>query len=541
MTYAHIDNLDDALRLLEQKDQALEQKNRELEEKAAAVEQQQERLAKLQSQVDWLTRQMFGRKSERLRPADYALFEGTEWLEEARKKPQREPEPEQEEVTYRRKKPSGKRKPLPENLPRVTREYDIPEQEKFCPETGKPSVKWIGTEVSEQLAYEPASCYVIEHVQHTYVRLEENLDGSKPEVVTAKKPQEGLAKCLAAPSLIAAVMTSKFAYHIPLYRLQKMLKACGITTPRSSMCRWIQQGAELLSPLVELMKVSILGSMTMQADDTPVKQQDPGGGKTRTCRFWSYVGDGVTGGHYVVYRYTSDRSRAGPEGFFTDADGHPLFHGNLQCDAAGSFSGLFKAGATWEMTEVACWAHGRRKFHEIRGDFPAKAGWVLKKIKRLYRIERAAKHWNLSPAQVLALRARWSRPVVDEILSWCDDQVAEILPQSKLAEAIGYVRNRGEALRRYLYDGHKHIDNNGCERSLRGIAIGRKNWLFTGSEAGGHAAAVIFSLITSCQLHGVDPHAYLTDVLTRLPQTPEDQLEQFLPDRWAAAQLHANH
>lgn len=534
-TSTHVTTLAEAQELLEQKDQ-------ELEQKQAAIAQHEEEIAKLRGRVDWLQRQMFGCKSEKLNPDDLVLFEGTQWLQdasqEAKKKP--EPEPETEQVSYRRKKPSGRRKPLPPDLPRVTREHDLPEDEKYCPTTGKPKVKWIGQEVSEQLAYEPASCYVIRHVQHKYVRTEENLDGSEPEVVTADKPNEGLPKCIAAPSLLAAVVVSKFADHLPLYRVEGILQRSGHTSPRSTMCRWVQEVSELVAAIVFRMEISILASGTIKSDDTPVKQQEPGAGKTKTCRFWTYLGDGVTGGRYVVYRYTTDRSRTGPEDFFTDAGGKPRFHGNLQCDAYSGYGSLLAPDSKWQLTEIGCWAHARRKFYDIRKEFPEQAGWVLHKIGRLARVEELATRRNLSASQRFLFRARRARPIVDEIFDWCEKQSGRVLPKSKLSEAIEYIRNRGEALRRYLYDGHLDMDNNACERTLRGIGIGRKNWLFAGSEDGGHAAAMILSLIESCRLHGVDPLAYLTDVITRLPQSPPEEIDQFLPDRWAANHFETN-
>lgn len=519
MTYSHIDNLQDAIAALEQRD--------------AKLAEQQLELARIQKQLDWLQRQVFGPKSEKrgAEDAQDTLFEDTDWAQEQQKKP--EPEREEEEIRYKRTKPAGKRKPLPEELERQQIIHDVPESQKYCPHTGKRLLKWIGQEVAEQLAYQPPVSFVIQHVQHKYVREEENLDGSQPEVVTAPKPQEGLPKCAAAPSLLAAVAVSKYADHIPLYRLERMLKRCNITAARSSMCRWMRDGAAMLEVIVALMEASLLRSGTIQGDDTPSPQQDPGRGKTKTCRFWSYVGDGVTGGRYVVFRYTTDRSRDGPEGFFTDEHGNARFHGNLQCDAYAGFGRLFERGSKWGMTEIGCWAHARRKFYDSRKDAPGESRWVRDKISRMYRVEARGKAWNLSEQQWRELRARWEKPIVDELFGWCEKNSNQVLPKSKLSAAIEYVRNRGEALRRYLYDGNLEIDNNTCERTIRAIALGRKNWLFTGSEAGGRTAAVFFSLIGSCHLHGVDPLAYLTDVITRLPQTPEDQLEQFLPDRWS--------
>ena len=212
--------------------------------------------------------------------------------------------------------------------------------------------------------------------------------------------------------------------------------------------------------------------------------------------------------------------------------GQPLFAGYLQCDAYSGYTGFFDESSKWSMTHLGCWAHVRRKFHDIRMSFPDEAHWVLATIQKLYKIEKQARHLDATERQ--QLRQEEAKPIVDVIFTWCQQQQTQAMPKSGLGEAVNYTLNLTKALNRYLEDGDLQIDNNGCERSLRGIAVGRKNWLFTGSPAGGKAAAAIFSLIASCQLHGVEPLAYLTDVMTRLPATPISQVEQFLPDRWNA-------
>mgnify|MGYP001819595577 CR=1 FL=1 len=502
-----------------------------INEQVETIHEQVETIVTQRRQIDWLNRQLFGRKSEKLLATDHPLFEG---LDEPPSASTPSTEPDTETVTYARKRPTfcGGRGEIPDDLPRVDRIYDLPEHEKVCPQTGAGLVKKIGEDISEQLAYEPASIYVIRHIRYRYAKLEENLDGTSPEVVTAAKPPEGLPKCLAAPSLLAAV--GKFADHTPLYRLEKIFKRSGVVLSRSTMCRWMQGVGQLCEPVLDLMKRRILASKVIQSDDTAVKQQAPG--QCKTCRFWSYVGDGGDpGGHpesdpYVIYDYTPDRSRAGPEAWFTDDDGSPLFAGHLQCDAYSGYTAFFDAVSTWSMTHLGCWAHVRRKFYDIRMNFPAEAHGVLAKIRQLYQVEKQAKSLKATMRQ--PLRQEKAKPIVDAIFTWCQQHKTHVMPKSGLGEAIGYTLNLEASLRRYLDDGDFQIDNNACERSLRGVAIGRKNWMFTGSPAGGQAAAAILSLIATCQLHTVEPLAYLTDLITRLPSTPSSQIDQFLPEAW---------
>lgn len=543
MTPPSVTHLDEAREVIARLCAQIDLRQSRIESMTAAAEASHKTILDQKSQIAWLLRQLYGRRSEAFKRSDEpGLFDHLihAEVEDADKPEAAEPseEPEHED---RSKKAAvrGRRKPLADGLPRVDRIYDLPEEEKA-------GMKRIGEEVSEQLGYEPGRLYVIRHVRYVYARIEECLDGSCANVVTAPRPEEGLSKCLAAPSLLSYVGNSKYGNHLPLHRLEGMIwRSSGIRISRSSMCRWMQDVAELCRLLLRLMRQEILQSHVIQADETPVTQLDgskrmPGGKRgSRKAYFWSYLGDDEH--PYVIYDYQPNRSRAGPNAWFSnpapgssgnldDGLGEPAYHGLLQCDAYTGYGDLFDPEKPWRMTHVACWAHARRKFYDLRTQFPGPCHHVLGQLQLLYAVEREAR--DLEDDQRLAMRQDRSRPIVKALLDWCRAQASDLLPKSMLGEAVGYVLNQTKALSRYLDDGRLAIDNNACERSLRGIAIGRKNWLFTGSEAGGRAAATMFSLISSAKRNQIDPHAYLTDLITRLPATSTGNLTQFLPDHW---------
>ena len=520
---------------LDERDAAISEYKKALAERDAVNAELSETLRKLQDQLAWCKRQLFSPKSERYQdPGQDGLF-----ADQAETTGESGPPVESVAVPAheRRATGRGKREPLPDHFRREEIRHELPEEQRIDPETGQALLKAIGEEVSEKLAYKPGEIYVERHVRIKYRKVDhENLSGDEPEIVIAPACGEGLAKCLAAPSLLAEVVVRKYGDHTPLDRLEKIFKRHGVDLSKASMCRWVQGVGELLQPLVERMKQQMIAhSRVIQHDDTPVRQQEPGRGATRTCRFWTAVGEPGTAGHYVVYLYTQDRGRAGPEAWFRDGDGRALFVGkHLQCDQYAGYlaeGGLLDPNGPWRMVHLGCWAHVRRKFHDARTGAPGPACHALGLIRQLYAVE--AEYNNAEPAQRYEARQKHSKPVVDRFFDWCRGQSDQHLPKSQVAEGMGYALNQEAALRRYLEAGHLQIDNNACERSLRGIAIGRKNWLFTGSPAGGEAAARLFSLIASAQLHGIEPLAYLHDVIRRLPTTPPSQLDDFLPDRWS--------
>jgi len=516
----------------ESQPQTLDEAQQLIDALRASNAQLTETVTDLQSQVAWMKRQLFGRKSERLTDAEQATLFGevlrAEQAPGAGSEGESAPATPIQTVTYQRQvSKRGKRQPIPDHVPRVDRIHDLPAQEKA-------GLKCIGQRITEELEMEPGKLYAVRHIQYTYAREQEDLapKPEQPNVITAEKPTEGLPRCLAGPKLLAMIVVSKFADHLPLHRLEGILKRDGMHLARSSMCRWVQELAVMVQPLLDLMKSQVLESHHIRGDETPVKEQEPGSGrrKTKTSYFYCYLGD--ANHPYTLYDYRGHRARAGPNAWFSDEQGDPRYHGLLQCDAYTGYHELFDPNKPWQMTPVGCWAHARRRFYDVRDQFPGPCHHVLGQIRQLYAVEREAK--ELTTAQRLALRDQKSRPIVEALFTWAEEQQRALLPKSGLGEAITYLLNQAEALKRYLDDGQLEIDNSACERSLRGIAVGRANWLFTGSQAGGEAAAAMFSLIASAKRHGLNPWHYLADVFRRLPSTPTSQLDQFLPDRWQA-------
>jgi hypothetical protein len=362
---------------------------------------------------------------------------------------------------------------------------------------------------------------VIQHVRFKYA-----CRRCREHAAVAGKPAQPIARGLPGPGLLAHTITSKYSDHLPLYRLEDIFARHGMELSRSTMCVWMRQSADLLRPLYELMVSRVLASKIIWTDDTPVPVLDRSLPKTRQGRFWVYAGDERH--PYSVYDYTASRNRDGPEQFLKG------FRGYLQADA---FSGYDRLCAGPGVTEVACWAHARRKFFDARTTSPELAHEALARIGQLYELERQAK--ELSSTDRCELRQRESVVLLHSLGDWLLDQKLRVLPKSPLGQAISYALANWQALCRYVEDGDLSIDNNLSERTLRAQAVGRKNWLFVGSDNGGRTAAVLFSMTASCKRHGIDPFRYLADVLRRLPTTPADQLVELLPDHWFQAHPQA--
>jgi transposase len=459
-----------------------------------------------------------------------SLFAGM--LEELRANEvaQPEPDPEPAPPTPAKRNGHGRRK-LPADLPRERIVHDLPDEEKPCPCCGTARTL-IGEETSEQLDYVPAKVKVIEHVRLKYIckACEKQAAEGGPQIATAAKPLSAIEKGLAAPGLLAYVIVSKYGDHLPLHRLERILKRHGIEIARSTMCDWMRQSADALGPLYDLMVREVLASKVIHTDDTPVNVLEPGSGKTRTGRFWVYLGD--PSHPHAVFDYTPSRKRDGPMNFLDGWGKNELRY--LQADAFGGYDGLYAGQAGGHVVEVACWAHARRKFYDARRSDHRHSARALASIKRLYDVERDAT--GLPARERARLRQERSAPILVEFRQWLlKSQAASggsVLPKSPMGEAITYALNQWAALCVYLLDGELAIDNNAAENALRRIAIGRKNWLFAGSDNGGRTAAVLFSLLATCQRHNVEPFAYLRDVLDRIAAHPHTQLDELLPDRW---------
>lgn len=408
------------------------------------------------------------------------------------------------------------RKRLPRDLPRHRVEHDLTATEKLCPCCHEPRER-IGEEIAERLDYKPASLFVVEHVRPKYA-----CRRCGAHVALTPMPGEPMPKAIAAPGLLAQVVTAKFADHLPLYRLEGIFARHGAELSRSTMCDWLAGCAGVLRPIYDAMCARVRASKVIHTDDTPVRLRDRKRKKTRTGRIWMYVGDAAN--PYTVYDATPSRSRDGPQTFLKG------FTGYVQADAFGGYDGLYATGAV----EVACWAHARRKFVEARDSDTRLSLEALAHIRRLYDVERVAK--ELDRDSRLALRQCESAPVLRAIKEWLDAKRPAALPKSPLGSAITYALNQWAALGRYIGDADLAIDNNAAERALRGVAVGRKNWLFWGSIGGGTTAAVLTSFVATCKRHGIDPWSYLSDVLTRLPSHPAERIAELLPDTWAEAQ-----
>ena len=318
------------------------------------------------------------------------------------------------------------------------------------------------------------------------------------------------------------------ATHLPLYRQEFMLARHGVDLSRKTLCGWVLTMADKLEPLAEAMKREVLASKVIHTDDTPVRVQGDGKDGPFTGRFWVYAGDDAH--PYTVYHYTPSRKRDGPAAFLDK------YKGYLQADAFGGYDGIYASG---DVIEVACWAHARRKFYDVRSTDPDRAHRALAWIRQLYDIEKDAR--KLDADERRALRQEKSKPVFEGTEDatgfkiWLDEERSRVLPKSPIGEAVNYALNNWTALIRYLDDGDLDIDNNTAEQALRGIAIGRKNWLFLGNDRGGRAAAIHYTLIQSAKRHGIDPFAYLRDALLRITTEPDVDPRQLLPDRWKAS------
>jgi hypothetical protein len=315
------------------------------------------------------------------------------------------------------------------------------------------------------------------------------------------------------------VVTAKYADHLPLYRQEDILKRHGMEIPRSTTCGWMRMAADLLRPLVTAAATRVLQSKVIHTDDTPVKVQDEMRERTREARFWVYVGDETH--PYTVFDYTQNRKRDGPANFLGD------FSGYLQADAYAGYDALYTNG---KVTEVACWAHARRKFTNAQSTDAVRPVAALAYIRRLYDVERTTA--LMSAAERRQARQEKSLAILIEFGTWLQKAAIEALPRSPVGEALAYTLNNWKALTVYVEDGDLDIDNNAAERAVKPVAIGRKNWLFLGSDNGGRTAAVFFSLISTCRRHEIDPFVYLRDVIRRIASHPANRIEELLPGQW---------
>ena len=477
-------------------------------------------MANLKLQIAKLQRLQFGRSSEKIAAEIAQLELGLDALEADRAeagRAQREDEMKPTEASSRSRAPNKPvRKPLPAHLARETIVHEGP---CACPNCGGTLSK-LGEDVTEVLEV-TKTFKVIAHVRP-------KLSCRKCEAIAqAPMPSLPIPRGLAGPGLLAHVLAAKYCDHLPLYRQSEIFARDGIELERSTLAGWVGQCAALLRPLIEALSKELMASSVLHGDDTPVPVLDPGRGKTKEGRLWAYVRDerphGGPAPPAAIYFYSPDRKGCHPQAHLKD------FRGILQADGYAGFNKLYESG---RIAEASCWAHVRRKFYDIfEADKSPVAQETITRIAALYAIEREIN--GKPPHERQARRQTQTKPLIEALKVWAGQTLPTLSGKSELAKAFRYMTSRWDSLTGFLGDGRIQIDNNAAERAMRGVALGRKNYLFAGSDKGGERAAAIYSLIETAKLGGLNPEDYLRDVLTNIAGHPVNRVAELLPWNWA--------
>ena len=490
-----------------------------LSEQADDLRSRSEHIEHLKLMIEKLRHRIFGTKSEKT----VLRLEQFELELEDMETTQAEAESAIERVSPAQgPKARTERKPLPDHLPH---EVVTHAPNGDCPGCGN-RLRQFGADISEQLEYLPESFKVIRHVRPKFSCT--NCD----RVVQSPAPSRPVERGLAGPALLAHVIVSKFSDHLPLYRQSEIYARQGVEISRSTLAGWVGAASDLLEPLVAAIQKHVLAGRKLHADDTPMPVLAPGSGKTRTARLWTYVRDDRPAGDEaapaVWFAYSADRKGEHPRQHLK------TFKGALQADAYAGFHHLYGD----DIYEAACWAHARRKFHEIHVVHVSPTTTeALARIGALYAIEEEIRGKPIDLR--LNIRMTRARPLLDALRTWMEKALRNLSSKSETAGAIRYALSRWRALTRYTEDGMLEIDNSAAERALRPVALGRKNFLFVGSDCGGERAAAMYSLIGSAKLNGLDPELYLRTVLANIADHPITQIQDLLP--WNIAPSLRNH
>lgn len=402
---------------------------------------------------------------------------------------------------------------IPQHLPRDRKIHDM-SVEDLNRHFGEGKWKAIGEETREELDYQPGKLVVIEHVTKKYAAI----DGGRAPV-RAPSPKAIIPKGRPAAGLLAHIIGSKYELHLPLYRLEKLFRRQGVAIGRSTLCFWLSEVALLLDGIIRRLRAHVIARGVVRMDDTPVTLLDPNAENgSRKSFLWPFVSDDGT----VVFLWTKGRGRDGPKDFLGE------FRGYLQGDLASVNLSLVREGIVF----VACWAHVRRRFFNARDAFPVECSRALAMIRALYAVEAEAKTTTLSPEETAHLRRSKSAPILAAIRAWGEAERKKALPSSGLGDALSYMLDHFEMLTRYVEDGRLRIDNNDVEREIRPVTVGRKNYEFFGGERGGQIAATFYTLVANCRLEGVDPVAYLQDVLSRVSSCSATEIAALTPRAW---------
>lgn len=479
------------------------------------VDEDQRKIASLEQQVYRLRHYVFGRRSEKGVPVEQQALPFATAAGEVEEQHSDEDDTKAQEIevpAHRRRR--GGRKPLPENLPREIIELLPTDEDLRCQGCDGEKTR-IAEDRTEELEYQPASFFIREYIRPKYAcRKCEN------GVTQAALPARPIDKGRPGPGLLAHVVTSKYGDHLPLYRLEAMFRRHGIELSRSTLSDWCGAVSDLLKPVATQIAAEVLSSKWIQSDDTTVEVQD----RSRSPAYpkghiWVYRGEDGS----AFYDFTWKRNSEGPLQILEQ------YRGYLQADAAPAFDEVHqKLG----IVEVGCWAHARRRFKEAVRTSPKQAAQVVAWIGELYGLERSAKKRKLDADARQQLRQQQSKPILDRIHEYLKKIAVTALPKSPLGDAVGYALRQWGALCRYTDDGGLEIDNNGAENALRPLCLGRKNWLFIGSEAAAHRTMVLLTLVQTCKAHQIDPFAYLRDIIDRVNTHPMSRIDELTPRRW---------
>ena len=506
--------------LIRAQQQTLTVQEEEIRAQCERLRSQDEQLAGRQAEIERLQlliaklqRMQFGRRSEKLeRQIEQLELQLDELATAQAEPPAASPTPAAAGPAAPGRKPG--RRPLPGHLRREKR--TILPKETACPDCGG-KLKTLGEDVSEILEYVPAHFHVIQQVRPKLACT--HCD----KIVQAEAPSRPIARGLAGPGLLAHVLVSKYCDHLPLYRQEEIYARVGVELERTTLADWVGGASQLLQPLVEALRRHVMAAAKLHADDTPVPVLAPGLGRTKTGRLWTYVRDDRPAGDAappgVWFAYSPDRKGEHPQGHLRH------FAGTLQADGYAGFDKVYETG---RIREAACWAHVRRKFYDLHvAHHSPVAQEALERIAALYAIESEIR--GRPPDERREIRQTRARPLLESFHQWLESCLTQLSQKSDTTAAVKYALGRWEALTRYAEEGGLEIDNNAAERALRAVALGRKNYLFAGSDTGGERAAILYSLIGTAKLNGLDPESYLRDVLSRLPDHPISRIEELLP------------
>lgn len=471
----------------------------------------------LKEQIEWFRRQIFGKRSEKIIASDQEVFLPGFENSAVESKEKRPVSPHERTIT----KNCSNTLTFPDDLPVERTFLDLKEEEKICPETGKPLVK-IGEDVFRKLAHKPGSYYIKEIIRAKYAASKEG----ESTVVAADLIDSLLPKSKVDESFLADILVRKFADHLPLYRQSEILSREGIKISRQLLSQWVVKCGLTLKPLYNEMLRIILENENVFIDEIPVDMLKPGKGSVQQTYMWTLVGGREKNPTYRIYDFQLDRKHEHAEKHLKN------YKGFLHSDKYGAYE---KLASRNQFIWCPCWAHIRRKFFEAEGGDPEFRKHILRKIKYLFMFERVA--WERSEEERLRIRQEKEIPIIEELIDLVKNRLihGKTLPKSKFKEALGYFCSLIPYLKNFTKDPYARIDNNIAERAVRPLAIGRKNWLFLGSEEGGEAAGVILSLVQTCRALNINPREYLEDVMRRFLSHNSQKLEELLPDKWLIA------